>query len=65
MCSELSTLSFETHVYIAIDNCQDTLYKAKIWKNNNKNIKNINIFYSNKNVGTYILKNSLIKKIED
>lgn len=63
--SEVSTLSFETHVYIAIDNCQDTLYKAKIWKNNNKHIKNINIFYSNKNVGTYILKNSLLKRIQD
>ena len=65
ICSEIKTLNFDVFLYIGIDNCAKTLEKARLWKKTNTEYKNINFFYCENNVGTYILKNSLLKYIRN
>ena len=62
LTNELRFLTNETHVYVAIDNCKKTLAEVLLWKKENQNDQ-ITFFYSQKNVGTYTLKNSLLKQI--
>lgn len=51
--------NFNLELYVGVDGCQETLDEVKHYSGE------INLYYSEKNVGTYIIKNSLFKKIED
>lgn len=54
----LDSISNNYEILLGIDNCEKTLKKVKsIWDK----YSNLKVFFSEKNVGTYILRNTLIK----